>query len=270
LKKIISNQNPLIKKLRLLQKKSSERKKNKIFVLEGIKEIKKAIINNYKIKNLFVSENSFLLKSNNEINLSKYLKTSFILKSELFKKVCYRSSDNNIIGILEAKDHNLHDIIIPGKPLIVIIQSPEKPGNIGAIIRTVDAAKVDLLIIADPKTDIYNPNIIRSSLGSVFSTPIAIENSKTIFSFLKSNKINIITAAINKNSTYFDKIDFNLPCAIVFGSEDKGLDNNWIKNSNQIVQIPMNSNVDSLNLSVSAGILIYHIIKKNKRINLIK
>ena len=139
-----------------------------------------------------------------------------------------------------------------------------------AIIRTIDAANIDLLIIADPKTDIYNPNIIRSSLGSVFSVPIVIENSKKIINYLKLNQIKIIVAAINKKSIYYDEINFNLPLALVFGSEDKGLDNDWINNSDQMVKIPMKSNVDSLNLSVSAGIFIYHIIKKIKKIKLIK
>ena len=270
MKKIKSNNNPIIKKLKILQKKSSERKKCKNFIVEGLKEIEKAIKNGYEIKSLFISENSLLLDLNNNNSLSKYLKNCFIVKSDLFKKICYRSNDNNIIGIIKAKNHNLNDLIIPKKPLIVIIQSPEKPGNIGAIIRTIDAANIDLLIIADPKTDIYNPNIIRSSLGSVFSVPIVIENSKKIINYLKLNQIQIIVAAINKKSMYYDEINFNLPLALVFGSEDKGLDNDWINNSDQMVKIPMKSNVDSLNLSVSAGIFIYHIIKKIKKIKLIK
>jgi TrmH family RNA methyltransferase len=117
LKKIKSKNNPIIKKLKILQKKSSERKKNKRFIVEGLKEIEKAIKNGYEIKSLFISEYSLLLDSNNNNSLSKYLKNCFIVKSDLFKKICYRSNDNNIIGIIEAKNHNLNDLIIPEKPL---------------------------------------------------------------------------------------------------------------------------------------------------------
>ncbi len=270
LKKITSNNNPLIKKLKILQKKSIERKKNKSFIVEGAKEIEKAIKNKYEIESVFISDNSLLLVSNKKNILSKYHENCFTVKSDLFKKICYRSNDNNIIAIIKAKEHDLDSLIIPEKPLIVIIQSPEKPGNIGAIIRTLTAAKIDLLIIADPKTDIYNPNIIRSSLGNVFSLPIIIDKSKNIINFLKSNKIEIIVANVNKKSIYHDEINYNLPLALVLGSEDKGISNNWIKNSDCTIKIPMKSNVDSLNLSVSAGILIYHIINKIKRIKLIK
>ena len=215
-----------------------------------------------QIKNMLISDKKNIL--------SKYLENCFIVKSDLFKKICYRSNDNNIIAIIKAKEHKLDTLIISKKPLIVIIQSPEKPGNIGAIIRTLTAAKIDLLFIADPKTDIYNPNIIRSSIGNVFSLPIIIDTSKNIMNYLKKNKIEIIVADINKKSIYYDEINYNLPLALILGSEDKGITNDWIKNSDYSIKIPMKSNVDSLNLSVSAGILIYHIINKVKRIKLIK
>ena len=270
MKKITSNNNLLIKRIKILQRKSSQRKKSKSFVVEGFKEIEIALKNKYKIESLFTSENSSLLEFNKKNSLSQYLKNCFLVKSDLFKKICYRSNDNNIIAIIKEKNHKLNNLIIPKKPLIVIIQSPEKPGNIGAVIRTLTAAKIDLLVIADPKTDIYNPNIIRSSLGNVFSLPIIIDNSENIINYLKTNKIKIILADLNEKSIYHDEIDYNLPLALVLGSENKGINDNWIQNSDYLIKIPMKPDVDSLNLSVSAGILIYHIIKKVKRIKLIK
>ncbi len=270
MKKITSNNNLLIKKIKILQKKSSQRKKNKSFVVEGYKEIEKALKNKYKIESLFTSENSILLDSNKKNSLFKYIENCFIVKSELFKKICYRSNDNNIIAIIKEKEHTLNTIVIPKNPLIVIVQSPEKPGNIGAIIRTLSAAKIDLLIITDPKTDIYNPNIIRSSIGNVFSLPLIIDSSLNIINYLKTNKIQIIVADVNKKSMYYDEVNYSLPLALVLGSEHKGINNNWLKNSDFTIKIPMKLNVDSLNLSVSAGILIYHIINKIKRIELIK
>jgi len=270
LKKITSNKNSLIKKIKTLQRKSSQRKKSKSFVAEGDKEIEKALKNKYKIESLFISENSSLIGLNKKDNLSQHLKNCFLVKSDLFKKICYRSSDNNVIAIIKEKEHTFNDFVIPKKPLIIIIQSPEKPGNIGAIIRTITAAKIDLLIIADPKTDLYNPNIIRSSLGNLFSLQIIIDTSENIINFLKTNKIEIIVTDLNEKSLYHDEIDYNLPLALVLGSENKGVNDNWIQNSDYSVKIPMKPDVDSLNLSVSAGILIYHIIKKVKRIKLIK
>ena len=146
--------------------------------------------------------------------------------------------------------------------LLLVIEAPEKPGNIGAIFRTAVASKMDAIIVANSKTDFYNPNSIRSSLGSIFLIQTALASSKEIISFLNKRSFNIGTAVISKDSINYDCYDFKTPCAIILGAENSGLDNCWFESNNQKLIIPMAEEVDSLNLSVSAGILMYEARRK--------
>ena len=141
-------------------------------------------------------------------------------------------------------------------PLILIAEAPEKPGNIGAILRTADAAKVDAVFIANPKTDLYNPNIIRSSVGCVFTNQIATGSTSEIIDFLKKNNISIYAAALQASKPYH-QIDFTQSTAIVVGTEATGLSEEWRESSTQNIIIPMSGEIDSMNVSVAAGILIF-------------
>ena len=141
-------------------------------------------------------------------------------------------------------------------PLILVAEAPEKPGNIGALLRTADAANVDAVIIANPKTDLYNPNIIRSSVGCVFTNQIATGTTQEVIEFLNNHNINIYCAALNASADYHTQ-DFTKPTAIVVGTEATGLSSEWLKNSTQNIIIPMQGEIDSMNVSVAAGILIF-------------
>jgi len=179
------------------------------------------------------------------------------LPSELYKKIAYRSSTEGIIGIAKMKSLNLDDIQFSKKnPLILVAEAPEKPGNIGALLRTADAAKLDAVIIANPKTDMYNPNIIRSSLGCVFTNAIATGTTEAIISFLKKNNISIFCAALQASVSYH-LADYTQSTAIVVGTEAIGLSESWLVESTKNILIPMQGEIDSMNVSVAAGILIY-------------
>ena len=139
-----------------------------------------------------------------------------------------------------------------------MLESPEKPGNIGAILRTAAAADWNAVIITNLKTDIYHPQIIRNSMGGVFTIPVFTDSSENVISFLDKNGLNIIAASLDPYSKHYKRVKYTRPLALVFGAEDKGLDKKWIKIAHQIVKIPVKYPIDSLNLSVSAGILMYH------------
>jgi TrmH family RNA methyltransferase len=139
-----------------------------------------------------------------------------------------------------------------------VVEAPEKPGNIGALLRTAAAANWEAVIIANPKTDLYHPQIIRNSMGGVFSIPIAADDSEKVISFLEKNNFNITAAALHNEAKHYKRVKYQRPLALVFGTEDKGLDPIWFKKVQQIVKIPVKFPIDSLNLSVSAGILMYH------------
>ena len=257
-KSITSIHNPLIKQIVLLQEKSRERRKTNLFVIEGLREISLALKGGYILKTLLfcseiISEEEFLnLKesANSETELIE-------ITSEIYQKLAYRSSTEGVIAIAETKDLNISNLKLETKnPLFLIAEATEKPGNMGALLRTADAAKVDAVIIANPKTDLFNPNIIRSSVGCLFTNSVFTGSTSEIISFLKTNKINIYCAALQASIPYHT-IDFSGASAIVVGTEDTGLSETWLQNSTQNIIIPMAGEIDSLNVSVAAGIIIF-------------
>lgn len=258
-KYIESLQNPLIKQIIGLQKKSRERRKTGLFVMEGIRELQLALEANYSIKTLVyckevISKNAFttLVKS-----ITSTIEKVEITK-QVYEKIAYRSSTEGVLAVVQAKPHNLTEFKnqISNTPLILVAEAPEKPGNIGALLRTADAANLDGVLIANPKTDIYNPNTIRSSVGCVFTMPIATGTTKEILAFLKENNI-AVYSAILQDSKVYTTIDYTQSSAIVVGTEDVGLSQEWREASQQNIHIPMQGKIDSMNVSVAAGILIF-------------
>ncbi len=254
-KQILSLQNPLIKQLVQLKDKSRERKKSGLFLIEGQRELSLAIKGNYSIETvLFMPE---LVSEEYIINLLSPKTDLIEISREVFQKLAYRDSTEGIIAVAKNKYHGLETVQFKTKnPLILVAEAPEKPGNIGAILRTADAANVDAIIIANPKSDLYNPNIIRSSVGCVFTKQIATGSTSEIINFLKTNHINIYCAALQASVNYNTQ-DFTKPTAIIVGTEATGLSDEWLINSTQNIIIPMQGEIDSMNVSVAAGILIF-------------
>ena len=261
IKQISSLQNPLVKKVLLLQEKSKERKKSGLFIIEGKREIELAVKGNYQIDTLLfcsdiISESE--VKNLSSVNNFEHIEISL----DVYKKIAYRTSTEGIIAVAKTKDLALNNLSFNNpNPLILVAEAPEKPGNIGAILRTADAANVDAVIIANPKTDLYNPNIIRSSVGCVFTNTIAIGNTSEIITFLKENNISIYSAILQESEPYYT-CDFKKSTAIVVGTESTGLSQEWRTESKTNIQIPMQGEIDSMNVSVAAGILIFEAKKQ--------
>ena len=252
-KKISSLSNPFIKNLLLLQKKSKLRKSQEEFVIEGLQEISYAQEAAYEFSQVLVCLNLF----DNALDLEKFDCGITEISLEVFEKLAYRSSTGGLIAIAKPKDLRIENLRLSNKtPLILIAEAPEKPGNIGALLRTADAAKLDAVIIANPKTDLYNPNIIRSSVGTVFTNSIGTGTTSEIIDFLKNNNIKIYAAALQDSSSYLAE-DFKEATAIAVGTEHQGLSEEWRIKAEKIIKIPMEGQVDSLNVSVSAAILIF-------------
>ena len=252
LKYISSNSNKIVKRLTLLQTKSRKRNKEQLFVIEGNRELSRAIEMGYSLESIFYRENTKVELINDS------LVDCYELSAKLFDRISIRSAAAEVLAIVKATNHKLENLILNNDSKILVLESPEKPGNIGALIRTAAAAGIDALIIANPKTDLYHPQIIRNSLGGLFSVPIAMDSSNNVISFLKKNNFNIIVTALISKAKHYKRIKYEKPFALIFGSEDKGINDFWIEKANQIVKIPVKFPIDSLNLSVSAGVLIYH------------
>ncbi|GGW66386.1 rRNA methyltransferase [Winogradskyella epiphytica] len=254
-KLISSPQNPLIKQLVLLKEKSRSRKKSGQFLVEGKRELALAIEGGYKVETLLFlpelfSEYEAETISQNGIEIIE-------ISKEVFQKLAHRDTTEGVIAVVQSKHHRLNDLKFKSKtPLILVAEAPEKPGNIGALLRTADAANVDAVIIANPKSDLYNPNIIRSSVGCVFTTEIAMASSDEAIAFLKNNDINIFSAILQESKPYHTH-DYTLATAIVVGTEATGLTQEWRVAATQNISIPMQGVIDSMNVSVAAGILIF-------------
>ncbi|WP_378187175.1 TrmH family RNA methyltransferase [Aquimarina sp. W85] len=257
-KYIQSLQNSSIKYLLQLKEKSRVRRKEKSFLIEGRREIGLAIEGGYLIHQIFYYaaiisvEEIHLLISNHKSSIEL-----IEITKDIFEKVAYRDTTEGILAVAKSIDLHISNFSFSNKnPLFIVAEAPEKPGNIGAILRTADAAQVDGVLIANPKSDLYNPNIIRSSVGCIFTNKIATGTNDEIISFLKNNGINIYGAALEASVPYYTQ-DYTQSTAIVVGTEATGLTQDWLAVTKHNIIIPMNGVIDSMNVSVAAGILIY-------------
>jgi TrmH family RNA methyltransferase len=253
LKQITSIQNSFIKSLVLLQEKAKNRKQTGTFIIEGKREIEIALKGGYEVETIL-----FYPEICPEIEAKKTAPTAqFIeINKDVFQKLAYRDTTEGILAIAKTKSMQLSDLKLSANPLILIAEAPEKPGNIGAILRTADAAKLDAVIIANPKSDLYNPNIVRSSVGCLFTNQIATGTTPEIIDFLKERKIDFYCATL-QNSTPYHTQDYTTPTALVVGTEATGLTQEWRDAATQNIIIPMQGEIDSMNVSVAAAILIF-------------
>jgi TrmH family RNA methyltransferase len=255
MKQITSSQNSFVKSLIQLQEKAKARKESGTFLIEGIREIELAIKGNYKIETIL-----FLPELVSETQLKKIVQSSAVdiieISKEVYQKLAYRDTTEGILAVAKTKSLQLSDLNLPQNPLILVMESIEKPGNIGAILRTCDAAKVDAVIIANPKTDLYNPNIVRSSVGCLFTNQIATATTEETINYLVENKIDFYSATL-QNSTSYHTQNYTTPTALVVGTEATGLSQLWRDKATQNIIIPMQGAIDSMNVSVAAAILIF-------------
>lgn len=254
-KEITSTSNQSIKELIQLQEKSRNRRRENLFVVEGLREIHLALEADYKLTKLFYSPE--LVQPADLITLQSKFEEVIAVSRKVYHKIAYRGGTEGFIAVGQQKSHELSSIRFRSEnPLILIAEAPEKPGNIGALLRTADAAALDAVFIANPRTDLYNPNIIRSSVGCVFTNQVAMGSSKEIIDFLKAKNIPIYCAALQASKLYTNP-DYTQASAIVMGTEADGLEPIWLENSTQNIIIPMQGKIDSMNVSVAAGILIF-------------
>jgi TrmH family RNA methyltransferase len=264
-KQISSLQNPFVKKVCALKEKSRERRYSGSFVLEGQREFDLACKGGYTIQSvLYCSKIISEEKVRQIISPLDKIPELIEVTHEIYQKIAYRESTEGIVAIAFSKKHSLSDISFRNEsPLILIAEAPEKPGNIGALLRTADAANLDAVIIVNNNGDLYNPNIIRSSVGCLFTVNIATGTTTEVIRFLKENRITIYSADLSSSCIYTE-VDYKKGCAIVVGTEATGLTPEWLIISDQNIIIPMQGVIDSMNVSVSAAILIFEAKRQRK------
>ncbi len=248
---ITSRANPKIKNLARLLEKASERKKQDRIVIEGRREIEAAIGAGFRVENVFVCEEL--------AGKARYENAIYISKS-IFERIAYRGSSDGLLAVVHPRRLPLYDLRLSSNPLLIVLEAVEKPGNLGAILRTADAADADAVIVCDPQTDIYNPNVIRSSIGCVFTRQVAVSSSEEVLEYLHQKKIKPFAAALTA-AKFYTQTNLAQPCAIVMGTEDEGLSQKWLGPAEQI-RIPMRGKADSLNVSASCAILLFEAVRQ--------
>lgn len=263
IKTITSIQNQTIKQLLQLQEKSKVRTKSKQFIVEGLREIDMAIMSNYKLEQVYVKQPfDDSKKWLDERQISEDRIT--LVSKEVYQKIAYRENTEGIVGLFNQKTHNIEHLKLNKNALLLVAEGIEKPGNIGAILRTADAANIDAVILANPVTDLYNPNVIRSSLGGVFTNQIAIGSSEEIKEFLIKMKFKIFSATLQNANDYCNE-NYSMSTAIVVGSEANGVSDVWRTADCNGVYIPMHGKLDSMNVSVASAVLIFEAVRQRNK-----
>jgi TrmH family RNA methyltransferase len=258
--KITSIQNPKIKGLRELHK-AHVRKSEGLFLVEGHKEINLAQQSGFKLHSIFMEESSDIH------SVEKFAIPSdkiFVVTEQVFEKIAFGLDREKIIAVFHSKSLPLSEIKLSNSPFILVLENVEKPGNIGAILRTADAAGVDAVIICNNQTDIYNSNVIRSSRGCIFTVPLAISTNEETYIWLKDKQVNILCAALVEDAVPYHDISYNMAIAVVFGAESQGLSTFWLSKSEKNLIIPMFGKIDSLNVSVSAAIITFEALRQRR------
>ena len=293
IEQVTSAQNPKIKNLLLLQEKSKARREQGLFVVEGRRELEHCLEGGYEIRTLFycpeIAEEGVVSKISGHPRPDKREGPAGVasgrgrseaeaifdtipsaakplvieIPEQIYRKVAYRESTEGIIAEVANKSLKLEDLKLPENPLIVVLESVEKPGNLGAVLRSADAAGADAVLICDPLTDLYNPNLIRASIGAVFTVPTVAVSSEDAIAFLKAKNIQILTAQLQDSSPYYD-VNMRKGTAIVMGTEATGLTNPWRQAASAHIRIPMLGRLDSLNVSVSAAILLFEAVRQRQ------
>jgi RNA methyltransferase, TrmH family len=260
--KISSLQNPRVKQLVKLRDRRP-RDEAGVFLVEGYREIRRALEKHVALQEIYFSPDWFL--GENEPALIDQATVAgarvFELSKEAFAKVAYRERPDGLLAVAPQWKRSLADLTLPAAPFLLVVEAIEKPGNLGTILRSADAAGCDAVIVCDPVTDIFNPNVVRASTGVLFSVPLVVEDSARVQVWLREKKVRTVATTPAAEKIYSDA-DLRGPLAIVMGSEQYGLSEFWLKNADLPVRIPMAGQADSLNVAMATIITLFEAVRQ--------
>lgn len=261
-----SLQNPKIKETLALRDRK-ERDQSGLFLIEGYRELLRAVNSGRKIKRLFYCKSFFLGENENALieQIAKQDAELYPCAEKVFSKLSYRDRPDGLLAVAPQKHVSLLELkaSLKKNPFLIVAEAIEKPGNLGTILRSADASGVDGVIVADRCTDIHNPNVVRSSVGTLFTIPVVEAKGEEVLTFLKSNGIAIVAATPHATEE-FTKVDFTIPLAIVVGTEQVGLSKKWMEAADIQVRIPMLGVADSLNVATATTLLLYEVLRQRR------
>jgi TrmH family RNA methyltransferase len=262
---INSPTNPRIRNIINLQANSRDRRTQHLFVIEGYREISRAMVSGIEIKELYVCPEIDRQGRSGELFSQDKRIQVFEVGKNAFARIAYREGSDGLIALAVPRQMSLNELKLSIEPLILILESVEKPGNLGAVMRTADAAGVDAVIVCDPLTDIYNPNVIRSGVGCIFTRQVVSCSSSEAIEWLQQKGIKIYAAALTNEALIYHQVDLRGPAAIVMGTEATGLSREWLDKSGVQIIIPMKGIADSLNVSTSAAVLVFEAVRQREQ-----
>ena len=256
--KITSLQNPLIKQIVKLREDKKQRQHEGLMLVEGWDEINLALLAGH-IPQMLISAPELVSHQIGGVEVETITVTRAV-----FEKISYRDNPDGWLGIFPIPKVLLDDLKLNESPLLIVAESIEKPGNLGAILRTADAAGVDALLVCDPRVDIYNPNVVRASRGTLFTVPTIETSNADALAFLRKHNVRIFAATPNTETDY-TRQDLRGPLAVAVGTEDEGLSNYWLNEADIHIKIPMLGKVNSLNVSIATALIVYEAVRQRGR-----
>ncbi len=252
---ITSLQNPTIKYIVKLRENKRQRQQDGLMLVEGVDELTLALESGLKPDALFNAPEI----DSTALDISSAPITT--VTRAVFEKISYRDNPDGWLGLFPIPKKSLSDIQLSKSPFVILAESVEKPGNLGAILRTADAAHVDAVIVCDPRVDVWNPNVVRASRGALFTVPTVEADNESALVWLRSKKMRILAATPSADVDY-THVDLREPVAIAVGTEDEGLTDFWMSNADMKVKIPMLGKVNSLNVSIATALITYEVVRQ--------
>lgn len=257
MKEITSTQNPLVKQIIELKSKASKRKELGLCVIEGKKELEIAIESGVEIEKLLIEKNGHEIPE----LFRRKIQDIYECSASVIEKIAIRDQKESYIALARTSYLRLSDVQLSKVPFMLILENIEKPGNLGSLFRTADAANVDAILCTDMKTDVYNHNVIRNSLGCAFSKQIVYCTNQEALDFCLLHNIQTYATYLHTDSYYY-QLAFKKPTAIIFGTESTGISDFWRTRADTLIKIPMLGKIDSMNVSNSASILLYEVVRQ--------
>lgn len=262
--KISSLQNPRVKQLVKLRDRRP-RDEAGVFLVEGYREVRRALEKRVALREVYYSPDWFLGENESAL-LAQAAEAGaqlFELSKDAFAKVAYRERPDGLLAVAPQWKRKLDDLVLPAAPFLLVVEAIEKPGNLGTILRSADAAGCDAVIVCDPVTDIFNPNVVRASTGVLFSVPLVVEESTRVQAWLQAKSIRTVATTPAAEKIYSD-VDLRGPLAVVMGSEQYGLSEFWLTHADVPVRIPMAGQADSLNVAMATIITLFEALRQRR------
>jgi RNA methyltransferase, TrmH family len=262
---ITSLQNPRVKDAARLRDRRDRQERQRILI-DGVRELARALTAGIRLREVFVCE-ALCRSEESERLLAGLPQTGaeiLYVAEPVFEKLAFGQRAEGVLGVADMPQRTLDDLVLPDRPLVAVLEGVEKPGNVGAVLRSADAAGVSALVVADPRTDLYNPNTIRASLGTVFTMPVCQAAGHDVLAWLRRSGLQMLAARVDGSMPY-TQADYRGPTAIVLGSEAAGLTPLWSAEDIRAVRLPMLGAADSLNVSATAAVLFYEALRQRGR-----